>query len=67
MADSQWLTPKEVLEILGTKKALEMLNNLVTNAKPRGDLLNEVITMAKCNEYSADDFLADLVKNPPKE
>lgn len=65
--DSQWLTSKEVLEMIGTKKALEILKDLVTNTKPRGDLLNEVMVMAKCNEYSSDDFLADLVKNPPKE
>jgi hypothetical protein len=67
MSNSQWLTPKEILEIVGVKKSLELLNDLITNTKPRAELLADVMTIAKCNDYSADDFLTDLVKNPPKE
>lgn len=66
MSDTQWLAPREVLDAVGVQKAHEMLKELVTGGRPRAELIETIMTTAKCNEYSADDFLTDLVKNPPE-
>jgi len=60
-----WLTPKEIGEALGGKKAQEVLNDLVYEKRSRRELLDEVMSHSACNEYSAEEFLRDLVKNPP--
>lgn len=64
--DGSWLTPKEIREALGDKKAQEVLNDLVYEKRSRRELLDDVIARTGCNEYSAEDFLRDLVTNPPQ-
>ena len=64
--DGSWLTPKEIREALGGKKAQEVLNDLVYEKRSRRELLDDVVSLTGCNEYSAEDFLRDLVKNPPQ-
>lgn len=61
-----WLTPKEVGKAMDDKKVQEILNDLIYEKRPRRELLDDVIAISKCNEYSAEEFLRDLVKTPQK-
>ncbi len=61
-----WLTPGEISQILGKDKIEKILHDLVQEEKSRPEVLQQVTEWAKCNEYSASDFLREIVKNPPK-
>ena len=62
----QWLTHKKVTHALGDKKVKELLNDLVYEKRSSPEILEEVMKLTGCNEYSASDFLRALVKSPPK-
>ncbi|MCZ6635262.1 MAG: hypothetical protein O7G87_17825 [bacterium] len=64
MAESgnTWLTPKEIEGILGSQKNRECQEDLLYERRTRREILDLVIEAAGCNEYSAEDFLRELVK-----
>ena len=64
MAESgnAWLTPKEIADRLGARKAREVQEDLLYNRRTRREILDLVIAAVGCNEYSAEDFLRDIVK-----
>jgi hypothetical protein len=60
-----WMTPKEISGVLGNRRSKEVFEDLIYNRKSRREILDVVIESAGCNEYSAEDFLREIVK--PKE
>jgi len=65
-AHSEWQTPNEIRKALGDKKCLSIIEDIAHDHKTRPEILDNIMGLAKCNAYSADDFLRDLLKNPPK-
>ena len=65
MADKQnaWQTPKEIEGRLGGRKVREFQEDLLYSRRERRDLLNAVMEAVGCNEYSAEDFLREIVKS----
>ena len=61
-AGSAWLTPKEVAERLGDRKAREVQEDLLYARRTRREILDLVMAAVGCNEYSAEDFLREIVK-----
>lgn len=64
---SEWQTPNEIRKALGGKKCQSILEDLAYNHKSRPEILDKIMDLTKCNVYSADDFLRDLLKNPTKD
>ena len=64
MADtgSEWLTPKEIADRLGARKAKEVQEDLLYDRRTRREILDLVKEAVGCNEYSAEDFLREIVK-----
>ena len=58
-----WLTPKEIEEVLGVRKTRECQEDLLYERRNRREILDLVIEAAGCNEYSAEDFLREIVKS----
>ena len=57
-----WMTPKEVGERLGRRKAKDVFDDLIYNRKTHRELLDFVIEASGSNEYSAEDYLREIVK-----
>ena len=60
-----WMTPKEIGDVLGNRRGKEVFEDLIYNRKTRREIHDFVIEAAGCNEYSAEDYLREIVK--PKE
>jgi len=60
--ENAWLTPKEIGKILGTRKTKEAQEDLLYARRNRREILDLVIEATGCNEYSAEDFLREIVK-----
>lgn len=60
--DSVWMTPKEVGESLGRRKSKDVFDDLLYNRKTRREILDFVIESTGCNDYSAEDYLREIVK-----
>jgi hypothetical protein len=59
---SAWLTPKEIADRLGTRKAKDVQEDLLYGRRTRREILDLVIEAVECNEFSAEDFLREIVK-----
>jgi len=59
---STWMTPKEIERSLGKRQAKEVFDDLIYNRKTRREVLDFVIESSRCNEYSAEDYLREIVK-----
>ena len=57
-----WLTPKEIEGRLGKRKTREVQEDLLYNRRTRREILDLVMEAVGCNEYSAEDFLREVVK-----
>lgn len=64
---TEWQTPKEIRTTLGDKKCRALIEDLAYDRKSRPEILEAVVGLARCNVYSAEDFLRDLLKNPLPE
>ena len=64
---SEWQTPNEIRKALGDKKCRSILEDLAYNNRSQPEILDNIMSLTKCNVYSADDFLRDLLKNPTKD
>ncbi|MDP6037863.1 MAG: hypothetical protein QGG64_04880 [Candidatus Latescibacteria bacterium] len=64
MAESgnAWLTPKEIADRLGSRKAKDVQEDLLYERRTRREILDLVMEAVECNEYSAEDFLREIVK-----
>ena len=62
-AGNAWLTPKEIAGRLGARKTREFQEDLLYDRRNRRELLDAVIEAVGCNEYSAEDFLREIVKS----
>lgn len=60
-----WMTPKEIGQVLGRRKAREVFEDLIYNRRSRREILDALMEAAGCNEFSAEDYLREIVK--PKE
>ena len=58
-----WMTPKEIGGSLGKRRGKEAFEDLIYNRKSRREILDFVIETAGCNEYSAEDYLREIVKS----
>lgn len=61
-AGSAWLTPREIADRLSSRKAREVQEDLLYGRRTRREILDLVMEAAGCNEYSAEDFLREIVK-----
>lgn len=61
-AGNAWLTAKEIGERLGERKSKEVQEDLLYARRTRREILDLVMTAVGCNEYSAEDFLREIVK-----
>ena len=59
---SAWMTPKEIAGVVGKRRGKEVFDDLIYNRKSRREILDIVIEAAGCNEYSAEDYLREIVK-----
>lgn len=57
-----WMTPNEVGERLGRRKAKDIFDDLIYKRKTHRELLDFLIESSGCNEYSAEDYLREIVK-----
>ena len=64
MPENQWMTPKEIEKSLGKRKTKEALEDLLYGRRERREILDLVMQATGCNEYSAEDFLREIVKTP---
>ena len=60
-----WMTPQEIAGGLGNRFGKEVFEDLIYDRKTRREILDFVIEQVGCNEYSAEDYLREIVK--PKE
>jgi hypothetical protein len=58
------MTPKEIEGALGRRKHKEVFEDLIYNRRTRREILDLLIEATGCNEYSAEDFLREIVKTP---
>ncbi|MGA1196106.1 MAG: hypothetical protein ACO36I_06355 [Candidatus Latescibacterota bacterium] len=61
-SQNAWMTPKEITERLGTRKTREAQEDLLYDRRTRREILDLVMEAVGCNEYSAEDFLREIVK-----
>jgi len=61
-AGNAWLTSKEIGERLGERKSKEVQEDLLYARRTRREILNLVMAAVGSNEYSAEDFLREIVK-----
>ena len=60
-----WLTPGEIEKILGRRKTKEAQEDVLYQRRERREVLDLVMEATGCNEFSAEDFLREIVK--PKQ
>ena len=67
MAETQnpWQTPQEIGRALGARKSKEVFEDLIYSRRTRREILDLVMQAAGCNEFSAEDFLREVVKSKP--
>ena len=58
-----WKTPKEIGDLLGTRKVKDVFEDLVYNRRTRREILDRLMEATGCNEFSAEDFLREIVKS----
>lgn len=61
---SPWMTPKEIQSVLGKRKYKDVFDDLIYNRRTRREILDLLMEATGCNEYSAEDFLREIVKTP---
>ena len=61
---SEWQTPNEIRKAIGDRKCRALVEDLAYERKSRPEILEAIVELAKCNVYSADDFLREMLKNP---
>ena len=61
---SEWQTPNEIRKAIGDKKCRALIEDLAYERKSRPEILEAIVGLTKCNVYSADDFLRDMLKHP---
>lgn len=59
---SLWLTSKEIADRLGPRKTKDVQEDLLYARRTRREILDLVMQAVQCNEYSAEDFLREIVK-----
>lgn len=60
---SQWQTPKEIEETLGASKHKEVFEDLIYDKRTRREILDLLMEATGCNEFSAEDYLREIVKS----
>lgn len=58
----QWMTPGEIEQALGRRKSREVFEDLIYDRRTRREILDLLIEATSCNEFSAEDFLREIVK-----
>ena len=58
----QWMTPGEIEQSLGRRKSREVFEDLIYDRRKRREILDLLIEATGCNEFSAEDFLREIVK-----
>ena len=61
-----WMTPKEVERALGLRKFKDVFEDLIYKRRERREILDLLMEATGCNEFSAEDFLREIVKSPPE-
>jgi len=61
-SQNAWMTPKEITDRLGKRKTREAQEDVLYNRRTRREILDLVMEAVGCNEYSAEDFLREIVK-----
>ena len=64
-AGSPWMTPKEIEKALGKRKTKDVFEDLIYDRRNRREILDLLTEATGCNEFSAEDFLREIVKTPP--
>ena len=62
-AKNAWMTPKEIESRLGKRKMREAQEDLLYERRSRREILDLLMEATGCNEYSAEDFLREIVKS----
>ena len=57
-----WMTPGEIEQSLGRRKSREVFDDLIYDRRKRREILDLLIEATGCNEFSAEDFLREIVK-----
>lgn len=60
-----WMTPGEIEQSLGRRKSREVFEDLIYDRRKRREILDLLIEATGCNEFSAEDFLREIVKTRP--
>ncbi len=63
-AANPWMTPKEIQKALGKRKHKEVFDDLIYDRRRRREILDLLMEATGCNEFSAEDFLREIVKTP---
>lgn len=58
----RWMTPKEIEKALSQRKSKAVLDDLLYSRRTRREILDLLMEAVGCNEYSAEDFLREIVK-----
>ena len=61
-ASNPWMTPVEIGQILGQRKQKDVFEDLIYSRRPRREILDLLMEATGCNEFSAEDFLREIVK-----
>ena len=62
-AATPWMTAKEIEKSLGKRKFKELFDDLIYDRRTRREILDLLMEATGCNEYSAEDFLREIVKS----
>ena len=60
--EKAWMTSKEIEGALGKRQSRDAFEDLLYERRPRREILDKVMEATGCNEYSAEDFLREIVK-----
>ena len=63
-ANNPWMTPKEIQKALGKRKHKDVFDDLIYDRRSRREILDLLMEATGCNEFSAEDFLREVVKTP---
>ena len=61
-ANNPWMTPKEIQKALGKRKHKDVFDDLIYDRRSRREILDLLMEATGCNEFSAEDFLREVVK-----
>ena len=62
--EQKWLTPKEIAAALGPVQCKKLVDDLAYERKERREILDDIMRATSCAEYSATDFIRELLKDP---